>query len=167
MDTGGDYSKIYYYYLNDCTVVFWECNNDGNDNMKDLDNVVANAEFDLDYYYREDEELSSTVESTRGTSTSDTSSNGFGIEVTDSKKKTNIWICAQDVVNQDLKSPSTAKFCAIQEATVYHQTGKQYFVMGYVDSENGFGAMMRTNFAVWLTMTKHGYKDAHAEYDEQ
>lgn len=106
-----------------------------------------------------------TEETTKATTKAKSSGGGLGTEVTDFDTKADVWACAQDVVMQDLKSPATADFCSYTDATVYHQSGNQYIAMGYVDSENGFGANIRTRFTVWLTMTETGYKDAHAEYD--
>lgn len=166
-----EYLKDYFYFFEDCTGVIIEINYEKRD-FSDIDQAIKDAYFDLEERFSENAtEETTATETTEATTeaitepTSETS-NGLGTEVTDSDKKTKVWICAQDVVTQDLKSPSTAKFCKVYEATVYHQTGKQYIAMGYVDSENGFGAMIRTNFTVWLTMTKSGYKDAYAEYDE-
>lgn len=103
---------------------------------------------------------------TKATTSSESGGNGFGTKLSDDDRmKTKVWICAQDVVEQDLKSPSSAKFCKGYETTVYHQNGNQYIAMGYVDADNSYGANIRTRFTVWLTMTEAGYKDAYAEYD--
>lgn len=74
------------------------------------------------------------------------------------------WVCAQDVVKKNLKSPSSAKFCLMSEATIHYNGedggGSRYTVSGYVDAQNSFGAMIRKNFTVNLTVTKDGYKRA-------
>lgn len=162
-----EYLKDYFYFFEDCTGLILEINLEEND-LSDIDTVMNHAYFNLEERFSEDDEPT-TEETTTEASTEEattSTSNGLGTEVTDSKKKSDVWICAQDVVTQDLKSPATAKFCKVYEATVYHQTGNQYIAMGYVDSENSYGALIRTYFTVWLTMTKNGYKDAHAEYDQ-
>ena len=49
-----------------------------------------------------------------------------------------------------LKSPSTAKFCSVTEATI-GCSGNTWVVRGWVDAQNGFGATVRTQFAVTFT----------------
>lgn len=63
---------------------------------------------------------------------------------------------AQSFVKSALKSPSTAKFPqCVMEAHKYEightPDEKLWFVFGHVDSENGFGAMIRAKFAVKMT----------------
>lgn len=74
------------------------------------------------------------------------------------------WVCAQDVVKKNLKSPSSAKFCLMSEATIHYNGekdgGSLYTVSGYVDAQNSFGATIRQNFTVNLIVTKDGYKRA-------
>ncbi len=74
------------------------------------------------------------------------------------------WVCAQDIVNSNLKAPSTAKFCSYTEATVTHSGGSDYTVEGYVDAENSYGAKIRTNFTVTLTLTEKGYKNGYVTF---
>jgi hypothetical protein len=56
-------------------------------------------------------------------------------------------ICQQFVTN-DLVAPSTAKFPSLLEQTVYTIQGKTdaFRVIGYVDAQNGFGAMIRNYY---------------------
>ena len=74
------------------------------------------------------------------------------------------WVCAQDVVKKNLKSPSSAEFCLMSEASIYYNGedggGLRYTVSGYVDAQNSFGATIRQNFTVNLTVTKDGYRRA-------
>ena len=57
--------------------------------------------------------------------------------------------CAEDIVKHNLKSPSTAKFCKITEATCTYDSSTNYWtVKGWVDAENSFGAMIRQNWTV-------------------
>lgn len=70
------------------------------------------------------------------------------------------WVCAQDVVEEHLKSPSTADFCSYTEATITPLGNNRYEIKGYVDAQNGFGAMVRSYFTVELTLTSSGYKNA-------
>jgi hypothetical protein len=82
-----------------------------------------------------------------------------GTAVTDSNLKIDIWVCAQNVVEDNLKSPSSADFCSIVDASVYSNGNNNYTVIGYVDAENGFGAVIRNDFTVTLTFTGSGYKN--------
>lgn len=107
-----------------------------------------------------------TTPSTQATQADNSSSNGLGKKLRDGDTKTNAWICAQDVAKGSLKSPSTAKFCSIMDVDVYDQGNNNYAIIGYVDAENSYGAKMRTNFTVWLTLTKSGYKNGYVVFDE-
>ena len=53
--------------------------------------------------------------------------------------------CYRYVVNE-LKSPSTAEMCSISEAEIKELPNNKYSIYGYVDSQNGFGATVRTRF---------------------
>lgn len=55
------------------------------------------------------------------------------------------WSCAQNIVEGYLKAPSTAKFCSFVDAKVTHLGNGEYKVTGWVDSQNSFGAMIRSN----------------------
>lgn len=62
---------------------------------------------------------------------------------------------AQDAVKERLKAPSTAKFpsCGFDMDKYTIKTNKnrtEFFVTGYVDAQNSFGAMLRENFGVIL-----------------
>lgn len=88
----------------------------------------------------------------------------FGGKDDDSIGESDAWVCAQDVVEKNLKSPSSAKFCLMSEATIHYNGedggGSRYTVSGYVDAQNSFGATIRQNFTVNLTVTKDGYRRA-------
>lgn len=88
----------------------------------------------------------------------------FGGKDDDSIGESDAWVCAQDVVERNLKSPSSAKFCLMSEATIHYNGeedgGSRYTVSGYVDAQNSFGATIRQNFTVNLIVTKDGYKRA-------
>lgn len=55
---------------------------------------------------------------------------------------------SRDYVKDALKAPATAKFPGILEAYdhVRHVGGDKYVISSYVDSENSFGALIRTNY---------------------
>lgn len=77
--------------------------------------------------------------------------------VTDSALKSDLWLCAEDVVKQNLKAPANANFCDIDEASFYSTGGNDYKILGYVDAQNDFGALLRKNFTVTLTYTEGKY----------
>ncbi len=62
------------------------------------------------------------------------------------------WYAAKETVKDNLKAPSTAKFCSMSSATITH-VGKTWTIKGYVDAENSFGAKIRNNFTVVITFT--------------
>lgn len=77
------------------------------------------------------------------------------------KDKINAWVCAQDYVERQLKSPGSAKFCSYRDASVsYSSSTDKYTISGWVDAENSFGATLRSNFTVTLKLTEDGYTDA-------
>lgn len=62
------------------------------------------------------------------------------------KEKNDAAFHAQRFVKNKLKAPSTAKFPATQLAQVSRTNQGTYIVTSYVDSQNGFGAMIRTDY---------------------
>lgn len=72
-------------------------------------------------------------------------------------------IQAQGFVRKQLKSPSTAEFPgAILDGALGHVKlgpNQMYFVESYVDSQNGFGAMVRSKYGAILQQTgEHEWK---------
>lgn len=71
---------------------------------------------------------------------------------------------AQDEVKSKLKAPSTAKFpwgfseYNIKEVASKTDGFNEYYVDGYVDAENSFGAKIRTRFIVKLELSDDGKK---------
>lgn len=55
---------------------------------------------------------------------------------------------AEVFVKKNLKAPSTADFCSVREARINKLGGNEYEVRGYVDAQNIFGAMLRSNYYV-------------------
>lgn len=70
--------------------------------------------------------------------------------------------CATLIVESYLKAPSTAKFCKLSDATVTHLGNGEYMVTGWVDAENSYGAMIRSDFVVTYTATEKGFKNGNA-----
>lgn len=68
-------------------------------------------------------------------------------------------ICAIKAVEDRLKAPSTADFCSYSEMDATYLGNDRWKVTGYVDAENSFGAMVRQNWTVTLTLTASGFND--------
>ncbi|WP_019850655.1 hypothetical protein [Desulfitobacterium sp. PCE1] len=65
------------------------------------------------------------------------------------EKKSIAWVAAEQEVKSNLKSPSTAKFQRYSDEYVAETDDENIFmVKGYVDSQNGFGAMIRSDYIV-------------------
>ena len=66
---------------------------------------------------------------------------------------------AQSVELQLLKSPASAQFCSLEEMTVT-TAGDVYIVNGYVDSQNSYGAVIRTPFTITVFKDNGVWKNA-------
>lgn len=64
---------------------------------------------------------------------------------------------AQCIELQVLKAPASAQFPPLQQMMV-NGSGGQYTVSGYVDSQNSYGAMIRTQY------TYHIYRDMYGRW---
>ncbi len=62
-------------------------------------------------------------------------------------------IVAERQVENLLKSPSTADFSGLRDTKISLITGG-YKVVGYVDSQNSFGATIRSNYSVEIYFEK-------------
>ena len=100
----------------------------------------------------------STQNSNNSSQNSNTSNVGSSARHTDSEA----FSCAKAIVKSVLKSPSSAKFCWITDATVTHLGNGEYKVTGWVEAENSYGATLRQNFVVVYTATENGYKNGLA-----
>jgi len=65
-------------------------------------------------------------------------------------EKSNLQINSQKMVKDFLKSPSTADFPNISEWK-FHKDREKIITQSYVDSQNSFGAMIRSEFQITLT----------------
>lgn len=61
-------------------------------------------------------------------------------------------VCAKNYITSALKAPSTADFPWF-DWQVKKVEDNKYFVKSYVDSENSFGAKIRTNFVCEVSVT--------------
>jgi hypothetical protein len=55
-------------------------------------------------------------------------------------------------VEQQLRAPGTADFSGHNDSKIV-KTGNGYDIDGYVDSENGFGAQIRTNWSCSVALS--------------
>lgn len=60
------------------------------------------------------------------------------------------WLMAKQFVTDNLKSPATAQFPSYGKENVQALDGGDFQVAGYVDSQNGFGALLRTDWTCRL-----------------
>lgn len=66
-------------------------------------------------------------------------------------------VMAESYVESALKAPSTAEYCSVDSCTVKVYEDIVY-VTGYVDSQNGFGAKVRSYYEVEMLVKKPNYK---------
>tara|TARA_R110001592_G_scaffold172887_1_gene411434 strand:+ start:562 stop:912 length:351 start_codon:yes stop_codon:yes gene_type:complete len=82
------------------------------------------------------------------------------------------FVMSQNVVEKALKSPSTASFPSISDSNVNvvylsNEQGCKHYVSAYVDSQNGFGATVRSTYQV--IMSRQPFSDVwrHESLDIQ
>ncbi|WP_018704088.1 hypothetical protein [Anaeromusa acidaminophila] len=73
---------------------------------------------------------------------------GINHEKTAPDIKIDAFVSSQMYVQQNLKAPSTAKFASVAESSIQKINDSQYQVTSFVDSQNDFGAMIRTKYIV-------------------
>lgn len=100
--------------------------------------------------------------SSKHTSSSSSSSGSSSTTNTARHSDEDAFYCAMLIVEDYLKAPSTAKFCKLSDATVTHLGNGEYMVTGWVDAENSYGAMIRSDFVVTYTATEKGFKNGNA-----
>lgn len=71
--------------------------------------------------------------------------------------KISAWTCAEKLVKDNLKAPSTADFPWYSEEYITPMGNNRFMVNSYVDAENGFGAKIRSNFSVEIILTGSGF----------
>jgi hypothetical protein len=60
------------------------------------------------------------------------------------------WAMSHEFVNQRIKAPSTADYSSFENSKVYNEGNQKYTVDAYVDSQNSFGAKLRTYYRCQL-----------------
>ena len=68
------------------------------------------------------------------------------------KNESTAYVMSQDAVKRYLKSPSTAKFPFINYVSSRAISGCQFEIRAYVDSQNGFGATLRSNYSATMQL---------------
>ena len=63
------------------------------------------------------------------------------------------YVVAEGRVKDKLKSPSTAEFPNSKNANIQRGADNIWIVSSYVDSQNSFGAMLRSNWVIRLQFT--------------
>lgn len=101
----------------------------------------------FDVFGRKDKSSSSSIinnNSSRGYD--EHSSDNYGIEA----NKVLTYSYAEQAVKENLKSPKTAEFPSQHEkgVSIVDLENNEYRVTSWVDSQNGFGANIRSNFSV-------------------
>lgn len=77
------------------------------------------------------------------------------------------YVMAKKLFESRLKAPSTAEFADYSDSKIMNLGGDEWEVSSYVDSQNGFGAMIRTKFTITMTVnrdTKY-WQATHLETD--
>ena len=130
---------------------------------------------ELIYMYRKEFSASSSNSSSSNSSSSSSSSSnsyssssnsysGSSSSYRSADRSRDAWVCAIKYVEDNLKSPSTAKFCKYTDATVMRVGEDEYIIHGYVDAQNSFGATVRQIWTVSLFLTEKGFRDPYLEW---
>jgi hypothetical protein len=76
---------------------------------------------------------------------------------TELSKTVDAWILVENHVKKSLKSPGSAKFpFAASKDCVTKESDSTYFINCYVDSQNSFGALIRTYFQARVEFNSDG-----------
>lgn len=67
---------------------------------------------------------------------------------------------AEDIVKDNLKSPSTAE---VEVLSINDLGNNEYEITGFVDAENSFGARLRSNYVVKIKINED-YDEEHDGY---
>lgn len=79
---------------------------------------------------------------------------------------TEAWIYTKEIIRRDLKSPSTAKFEFAGHRGVKYLGDNRYSFSSYVDSQNSFGATVRTYFSGIIRATNSRWVMEELNYNE-
>ncbi len=87
-------------------------------------------------------------------------------EMSASSNTLGAWTYMKEFVRQRLKSPSTAEFPFGGHRDVTALGDSRYLVESYVDSQNSFGATLRTRFRGVIKKTQSGWELESLAIDE-
>jgi len=79
------------------------------------------------------------------------------LKICDSKRKSDAYIYAKEAVKTQLKSPRSAKFGSYGQTRISTYKDCIFEISGHVDSQNGFGALIRSNYTVQLQGIEKGW----------
>lgn len=65
----------------------------------------------------------------------------------DRQQLVDAWIASHRLIEQRLKAPGTASWSPFQDSQVSRGADGTVMVVGWVDSQNSFGAKVRTNYS--------------------
>jgi hypothetical protein len=74
-------------------------------------------------------------------------------------EKRDAYIGAQIIVEHYLKAPSTADFPYSGDASITRNSDGSYTIYSYVDSQNSFGAKIRTHFTITVRGSGDNWKE--------
>ena len=80
------------------------------------------------------------------------------LEVKTRQEKYDVYNAAQPFIVDKLTSPGSAKFEDFNDDAVKVLSPGVYGVSGYVDSQNGFGALLRSGWAIRMHKTGNTYQ---------
>lgn len=84
-------------------------------------------------------------------------------ELSTEDKESYVWVMTQDVIQSQLKSPSSAIFPDQPQVVIDDLGNNKFEISGYVEAENSFGASIKTPFTVTLTVNET-YNEEHNGY---
>jgi hypothetical protein len=64
------------------------------------------------------------------------------------------YVMAKQLIEPQLKAPKTAEFASYSESKVTLVGNDKWEVISYVDSQNSFGALIRTRFKITMTVNR-------------
>jgi len=81
----------------------------------------------------------------------------FRAKECDSARKSEAYIYAKQAIRPQLKSPRSAKFGSYGQTDITHYQDCSVMVKGFVDAQNGFGALIRSHYNVHLKHSEAGW----------
>lgn len=70
------------------------------------------------------------------------------VEQAQTYSDTEVYVDAKAIIEKALKAPSTAKYPSSSDAKIERSENNRFKVTSYVDSQNSFGAMIRSDWSV-------------------